>query len=192
MSCVPSRVPRPPLLLYVDGACEPEGDELVVSVGAVLIDPIRPDVGPRFFGSLVGPVVVNLWSRDGKYQLIGQAELLPVLLAKTTWQSDFVDRSCICFIDNDSARLSLIRGYSPVLDSSRIINETWLVDAEFGIASWYARVPTCCNVADDPSRLVFEYLRSIPNSREYRISVPDVWGKSPLWKSIADRLSRDL
>jgi hypothetical protein len=180
------------LLLYVDGACEPEGGELVVSVGAVLIDPMRPDVGPKYFGSLVGPEVVKLWSRDGKNQLIGQAELLPVLLAKTTWHKDFVDRSCICFIDNDSARFSLIKGYSPVLDSSRIINETWLIDAELGIASWYARVPTCCNIADDPSRLVFEVLRSIPNSREYRISVPEVWGKSSLWRSIADRLSRDL
>jgi len=185
--------PLSPLLLYVDGACEPDGvGGVVVSVGAVLMDPSRPDVGPKYFGTKVGGEVTRVWSLGGKTQAIGQAEILPVLLAKTTWKSEFENRPCICFIDNDSARYSLIRGYSPVLDSSRMINESWLLDAELGVASWYARVPTCCNIADDPSRLDFRHLESFPHGRRYEVTVPDDWGTGTVWSRIASRLSRDF
>ena len=146
----------------------------------------------KYFGAEVGAPVVDLWTDGGKGQVIGQAEILPVLLAKTTWSSDFTHRPCICFIDNNSARYSLMRGYSPILDSSRMISETWLIDARLAISSWYARVPTCCNIADDPSRLSFDVLRSLPNSRMYEISVPDEWGTGFLWSVVSKRLARVL
>ena len=117
-----------PVLLFVDGACEGE-TEVVVTVGAVLFDAARPDLGPVYFGTRVGKPLIDLWSRFEKRQLIGQAELLPVLLAKTTWPDRFVDRMNITFIDNNSAMFGLIRGYSPVLDSASLINESWLMDA---------------------------------------------------------------
>ena len=165
--------------------------KLRVSIGAVLYDP-SSQAGPKFFGTLVGDPVVRLWSRDAKEQLIGQAELLPVLLAKTTWRDSFVNRPCLTFIDNESARYSLMRGYSPVLDSSRIISESWTLDAELGSASWFARVPTCCNVADDPSRLDFTVLESTPHSVKCDVSIPSSWGKGDLWSVLASWLARDL
>jgi hypothetical protein len=184
--------PPPPLLLYVDGACDQTPSGIRVSIGAVLFDPSDPKRGPRYFGTLVGDPVVDLWSKDGKEQLIGQAELLPVLLAKTTWADVFCDRPCIVFIDNDSARFSLIRGYSPVLDSSRIINEVWLFDSRFAVASWYARVPTASNIGDDPSRLVFAVLERYPKSEKFEVSVPSSWGRNHcVWRNVASRLSQE-
>ena len=183
--------PPPPLVLFVDGACDMVDGKLRVSIGAVLYDP-SSQAGPKFFGTLVGDPVVRLWSRDAKEQLIGQAELLPVLLAKTTWRDSFVNRPCLTFIDNESARYSLMRGYSPVLDSSRIISESWTLDAELGSASWFARVPTCCNVADDPSRLDFTVLESTPHSVKCDVSIPSSWGKGDLWSVLASWLARDL
>ena len=67
-----------PLILFVDGACEGS----TVTVGAVLFDAEKPDEGPFFFGATVGLELVELWSRDQKKQLIGQAEILPTLLAR--------------------------------------------------------------------------------------------------------------
>ena len=179
-----------PILLFVDGACEGE-TEVVASVGAVLFDTARPDLGPLYFGTRVGEPVVKLWSRFGKQQLIGQAELLPVLLAKTTWPERFVDRMNITFIDNNSAMFGLIRGYSPVLDSASLINESWLMDAQLGTASWYARVPTASNIADAPSRLDFSEISKYRGSKFYNVALPN-WSSGELWQVLANRLSRDL
>ena len=178
-----------PLLLFVDGACEGE-TEVVVTVGAVIFDSARPDLGPVYFGTRVGEPVVKLWSRFGKQQLIGQGELLPVLLAKTTWPERFVDRVNITFIDNNSAMFGLIRGFSPVLDSASLIHESWLLDAQLGTSSWYARVPTASNIADAPSRLDFSELSKYHGSKFYNVALQKSWGSGELWQGLADRLSR--
>jgi len=125
-----------------------------------------------------------------KTQLIGQAELLPVLLAKLMWSDKFLNRSCIIFIDNNSARYGLIRGYSPVRESAALIHETWLVDARLGCASWYARVPTASNIADDPSRLSFTQLQKYKGSKFFKVSLPDSWGSGDVWEVLAERLSQ--
>ena len=179
-----------PVVLFVDGACEGE-TEVVASVGAVLFDAARPDIGPVYFGTRVGDPVVKLWSRFGKQQLIGQAEPSPVLLAKTTWHERFVDRMNITFIDNNSAMFGLIRGFSPVLDSASLIHETWLMDSQLGTASWYARVPTASNIADAPSRLDFSAISQYPGPKFYNVSLPN-WGSGELWQVLADRLSLEL
>ena len=63
---------EPPLLLFVDGAYEDPGSGPVVTVGAVLFDPTRPERGPRYFGEVVGPSLFSWWSKGDKQQLIGQ------------------------------------------------------------------------------------------------------------------------
>jgi len=186
-----------PVLLYVDGACEEarERDGVpFVTIGAVLFDAARPDVGPCYFGVEVGAPVVAMWmgARRDKTQVIGQAELLPVLLAKTTWPDRFANRANITFIDNDSARFGLIRGYSPILDSSRIINESWLADARLGAASWFSRVPSASNIADAPSRLDFKEVSAYPGATYHNVSLPSSWGSGDVWEVLHARLSSDF
>jgi hypothetical protein len=57
------------------------------------------------------------------------------------------------FIDNDSARLALIKGYSPVLASLRIIMACARYGTRYKSSPWYARVPTKSNLAGEPSRM---------------------------------------
>ena len=66
----------------------------------------------------------------------------------------------IFFVDNNSARDGLIRGYSPVLESCRLIGASSLMDAALCLTPWYERVPSASNVADDPSRLDYAALEA--------------------------------
>ena len=69
------------------------------------------------FGDEVPSISTQKWKAEGRRQLICQAELFPVLVAKNTWKSFLKGRSILWFIDNNSSLAAIIRSYSPVLDS---------------------------------------------------------------------------
>ena len=140
----------PPVCIFVDGAVEE-----LVTVGGVLFD--RVSGRREMFGAVVPECLVDLWS-EGRAggQVIGQAELAPVAVAARLWQSALAGRNVLIFIDNDSAREALIRGYSPAWPSAELIATTWLALAQCRCRPWFARVPGPSNIADGPSRLQFE------------------------------------
>jgi len=108
-----------------------------------------------FFGDTVQNETVDRWCAGGKKQPVGQAEIWPVLAAKRTWRNLLAHARVLWFLDNESAREALVKSYSPV-DASREI--LWMVAKEEAVTptlSWFARVPTLSNPADDPSRLEF-------------------------------------
>ena len=141
-----------PALIFSDGACEGEGFD-TVTVGAVLL---LPSGAVKYFGLRIPSKVVDGWRCQGQEQTIGQAEIAPALLARLTWADDLLGRRVIQFVDNDSARYALVKGYSPSLASSVLLSETWLQDCRQGLVSWYDRVPTASNIGDGPSRLDYE------------------------------------
>ena len=103
----------PPVLLFTDGAVE---DSLQsVTHGAVLVDPWKQR--SFFMGDHIPGDFVKLWTRSGKKQVIAQAEIFPVVIAKSTWNQILEGRSILWFLDNESARMSLVRNFSPILDS---------------------------------------------------------------------------
>ena len=119
-----------PVRLFTDGACEPTAqDGRRVSVGAVLLVPGRR---PEFFGVAVPPCVTDAWSADGDSQVIAQAELLPVLLAKLVWAQVLADAPLIVFIDNDGARHNLVGGASSSESSAHIVGASAIADAVLG------------------------------------------------------------
>jgi hypothetical protein len=98
----------------------------LAGVGAMLVQSQDPDRGDRLQYSLfddaggrfeIDQVTVGSWKESGIRQVIGQAEILPVLVSKVTWKAKLENRKCLCFIDNDSAMEALIRGFSPSLAS---------------------------------------------------------------------------
>ena len=59
----------------------------------------------------------------------------------------------LLFIDNDSARLALIKAYRPILASLKMIEQCTAWDCKHDCTPWYARVPTEANCADGTSRM---------------------------------------
>jgi hypothetical protein len=148
----PRKIGRPshskPVLVFTDGACEN-----ITSVGGMIFDP--EDGTVECYGAVVSPAFVDTWKSTAEQtQVIGQAEIFPVLVAKLTWQRRLAGRKAIYFIDNEAARLGLIKAYSPVLSSLKIIMQCLAFDFEHDALSWYARVPTAANLSDEPSRML--------------------------------------
>ena len=136
-----------PLVIFTDGACE----DNLVTVGAVIFE---GDRAPEYFGHLVPDRVWQHWKRKSdQSQVIGQAEIAPVLIAKLTWADRVRGRRVIFFIDNEAARIGLVRSFSPSLPSLRLIGQSIDLDLILCASSWYARVPAVANPADLPSRL---------------------------------------
>jgi len=150
--------PKPneaPAIVFTDGACED-----TTSIGGVLF---LPGSVPEVFGCTLREVDIEDWrSKADQKQVIGQAEIFPVLIAKLTWAKELAGRRVIFFVDNESAKIALIRAYSPVLASLKLSLECSAWDIQNDCSSWYARVPTSCNVADSPSRMeVSDFLRQL-------------------------------
>ena len=143
-----------PVLVFTDGACEQDG--MQVSHGAVLVD-FHTDTYV-YFGSEVPEEWVSKWRSSGRVQLICQAEIFPVVVAKQTWPGVLSHRAVLWFIDNNSAQAALVRSYSPVTDNYELLVRNAELDVCMQTMNWYSRVPSKSNISDDPSRLCFTEL----------------------------------
>ena len=139
-----------PVLLFTDGAYEPEGDDMQGSAGLVIIDVVN-----NF--KVVQPVVVPVdlhqhWKREGSKQLIALMELWPVVVAIQNHGKRLYHRRCLSFIDNNAVRDGLIKGSSPLCDMFSLLSVVSLDIATFSLSMWFTRIPLKSNPADDPSR----------------------------------------
>jgi hypothetical protein len=179
LECAGPRCIKPPsacypVVVFTDGACEPMG----TSIGGVIFAPGRQ---PMAFGAILSQEVVSSWlTKLGQTQVIGQAEIFPVLVARWTWAEELKNKRVLYFIDNDSARLALVKSYSPVLPSLKIISECSEWDCANSSCAWYARVPTEANVADGPSRMES---REVVQNYGARIVPPVFAGDRFVWTS---------
>ncbi len=178
IGCAPPRVFSPwgseeCNLIFVDGAAEPilGTSRQRVTIGGVIFSHRLSN--PQFFGLELVAEIVDHWQKDGSKQVIGQGELFPVLIAKEVWADTLSHARNLFFIDNESAREALIRNYSPSWSSRELILRVKILDARSASFDWYARVPTCANWADGPSRLRFEDILSI-GGQEVKIDPPSI------------------
>ena len=125
---------RPPVPVFTDGACE-TGDDRVTSCGAVIFERGQQT---ETFGFRVPNNIADSWSSGSSKQVIGQAELYPVLVVKKCWAPRLAGRRVIFFIDNGSARFALIRMFSPVSASRDMLWQVAHDDMVSRAASWYA------------------------------------------------------
>ena len=117
---------RLPLLLFTDGACEEDGR--CVTHGATLYDPENGTA--LMFGDYVPENWAEKWRAEGKKQLICQAELFPIIVAKNTWRELLYGRAILWFIDNNSSLAAVIRSYSPVLENYEMLVINARLDVE--------------------------------------------------------------
>ena len=108
----------------------------------------------EFFRCTVPEVYVTHWAGSTKKsQLIGQAEIMPILISKLTWCAVLCHCRVLYFVDNDSARQAAIKMSSPVAVSADILWAISFLNAEYRCLDWYARVSSAGNMGDTPSRL---------------------------------------
>ena len=139
---------EPPVLIFSDGACEVEG----TTVGAIMFDPLAQ---AECFGAKLSERTISEWrTRLGQDQVIGQAELFPLLVSRLTWASRLRNRRVLYFIDNEAARIGMVKAYSPVLPSLNLIMSCLGWDYSNNSQAWFARVCSYSNIADGPSRLI--------------------------------------
>ena len=161
-------------IVFLDGAVEDD----VATVGGVLFG----SAGKlEHFGLEVPAQITESWkSKAGQTQTIGQAEIFPALVARLTWQRDLEGRKCVFFIDNESARLALVKQYSPVLPSLRLLMQCSAFDVRHGLTPWYARVPTASNIADGPSRMISKQVENLGSKRVDPVLPDGVFAKRML------------
>ena len=107
------------------------------------------------FGDHVPKPYVLAWARTGKKQVIAQAEMFPVLVAKCTWKQQLKGRSILWFLDNESAKMAFVRCFSPVIENYFMLQLNSRFDLELQTRNWYSRVPSRSNPSDSASRLSF-------------------------------------
>ena len=73
-------------------------------------------------------------------------------VAVCTWGWILKGRSCIFFIDNQSALGAIVKGSSSAGDLSRIVGTLWDELNKYTITAWFEYVPTDLNMADPMSR----------------------------------------
>ena len=156
-----------PILVFTDGASEEAG----TTVGAVIVDTASPRRA-WMFGGHVPPELLAVWTAAGSKQVIGQAEIFPVLLARKFLQGKCKHRRILIFVDNDSARQALSKGRSPVPASNAMIQYILSLEMKEPALVWYSRVPTHSNPADAPSRLIL--IPSADNCFAQVVEMPSV------------------
>ena len=135
--------------IFTDGAAEGNLRQ-DVTCSAVVFSPRLQK--PEFFGMSITANIVSHWSSRGSKQVIGQAEILPVIVAKQTWHAVLAHCRVVWMIDNEAAREGLVKSFSPSWASRELLLYNAFLDVKLCSLSWYARVPSVANAADGPSR----------------------------------------
>ena len=99
-------------------------------------------------GCWVGWPSVIPKERGTRRQLVGQAELLPIVLSQQLWGALFRERRALIFVDNDAARHAIIEGASPSGPSAVLVDSFWTTEVALGAFSWIERVPSPSNPAN--------------------------------------------
>ena len=144
--------------IFTDGAFEGQSG----SIGGVLFDQLGNPL--EFFAAVLSEESMTPFlaqSRNPIYEL----ELLPIAVAFYLWAKRLRHKQLMCYLDNDAARAALIKGRGNTSLADNIVHHAMVYETEHALLSWYARVPTASNPADDPSRLRFEHLVGVGAKR---------------------------
>ena len=138
--------------VFTDGAYEPDSDVLA-SIGAVLISPTGTPV--QCFGEVVPKTFVDELLQHSSHPIY-ELEVLPVVMATRLWMKYLTGCPTVYFLDNVAARATYIKGVGATPPSIPLLKDFVRLEARLKIYSWFGRVPSHSNVADSPSRLVFD------------------------------------
>ena len=135
-----------PLLVFKDASW----DGSVARWGFVVTDPL--DDTRLVFGGQIPDVLVQHWLRQVGQQIICEAEIFAAVLARWYLNTKYTNRRCIFWIDNDAARLALIKSVSTSVPMLCMAQSFHAFSETDNIQCWFERVASESNIADLPSR----------------------------------------
>ena len=143
---------EPPCLVFTDGAYEGG----IASCGAVVLSPRLEK--PIAFGFEVEDEVVAEWRGYGHEQVIAQAEMLPIVIAKSQFPQLLRGARVLLFIDNDGVKEAFVAGVTKSEACRKMLVEAMILDAGNNSLNWYTCILSPSNIADPPSRLRWDIL----------------------------------
>ena len=138
-------------LVFTDASFEQETEDIdKAGFGGVLVSPQGKYV--KFFSfELRGEDLAHL-NPFGKKTAIFQCEFFAVLIALELWGELLSSRQVVFYVDNDGVRDVLISCNTSNPVGSVLLTKVLEKESACAISSWFTRVPSKSNVADDPSR----------------------------------------
>ena len=128
------------VIIYTDGAWLPDRSVDGATWGGVLLDDLG---GHRIIhNGTVPSQMVTAWQAIAGEQIICQIEMYAALLARFRYRDLLLNRPCIFFIDNEAARIALLKGASPSISLFRMTHAVSVLDAAKPCGVWYERVPS--------------------------------------------------
>ena len=147
-------------MVFTDGACDQE--KQTGSVGGILYNPLGKCW--KFFGESVPcEIMTDLFGRS--QNPIHELEVLPVLLAADLWGHHYARAQVVYFIDNESSRMTHIRGTGETIRASCLIRTFVNIEHDRQHRVWFGRVPSHSNPSDAPSRLDFQSVLALGAER---------------------------
>ena len=178
--CVKAAGLSPPVLIWTDatGTNEGEGQPVIAFVvrypGGIAAPSDPPGVvgqQPRWVHGyqIVTQDVISQLER--RKQQVGQLELLAAASAYYSLSPWLYKHDVIHFIDNTAAASGMAKGYSPVIDSARIIHAFHALNVNLQTNVHFEWVKSEANIADMPTRNSFALLQEF-GSKRVALTIP--------------------
>ena len=119
-------------------------------LGGVLVDETARV--KAWFSIMLDEAACKAFGAGEKGAIIYELELLAAVVATGLWCRKDREALYVIFGDNDAVRFSLIRASAAGTAGQALLSHQLQVEADCGLRSWYARVPTEANISDWPSR----------------------------------------
>lgn len=118
--------------------------------GGVLVSP--PGKPTNFFSLELSGDDLEKLNPAGKKTAIFQCEFFAVLVALSLWQKKLTNRQVVVYVDNDGVRDVLISCSTSDPVGHVLLTKVLELEGTLALSSWFTRVPSKSNIADDPSR----------------------------------------
>ena len=165
------------VVILTDAALEQ--NDTVGTVGLVAVRIVDDKVVERFFFADTAPKEIMALMQNVSKRAIAGLELLAGVVAVVLFRRMECLGRMFLFVDNEAARASLISMNSSVDTHNALLKFLNEVASQQSLFLWAARVPSASNLADKPSRLIFDHLEA---SGFTRLLVP--------WYDVRDWLAR--
>ena len=148
-----------PILIFTDASWGSQ----VGGLGAVVVDTAGDQV-TIFSGQMVDDLK-SRWLKEVGEHLICQLELYVMVNLRWSLRKSLHNRRTIWWVDNEAARISLIKGQSGSESMNQSVREYYHGDCDYPAFGWVERVPSFSNPADSPSRFT-ELAKALFSSAE--------------------------